>query len=288
MKYGRYYGKLAICIFMILVIALSFTTATYAWFSSNSVVRTDRVLSQSDTDEVELLVSGTGGDSFLGSHETAITRVNSTAIDELMPVSTADLKNFVYQDGSVDSMAVHFTKAEDKYYYHGQIFLRADAVNHEDGEKLALYLDESEEKGPLFLSSTGNLLNAVRLGITIDGETSYIFRVSEEENPSQDRSPHTRLNGVDLGEHQVIDSSRDSLRAVDDPSVPMGEYMVDRDGTTKENTIKPLCKMDLNRIYTLDIYVYLEGCDPDCSEAIELGSMDFYLAFYGILVKEDS
>ena len=288
MKYGRYYGKLAICVFMMLVIALSFTTATYAWFSSNRIVRTDRVISQSDTDTVELLVSGTGGDDFHGSSEAVITRVNNTTTDELMPVSTADLKNFVYNDGSVDSMAIHFTRTEDKYYYHGQIFLRADAVNHENDEKLALYLDEPEEKGPLFQNATGNVLNALRLGITIDDESSYIFRVSEEENSSQDRVLHTRLNGVELGEHQVIDSSRDVLQAVDDPSVPLGEYMVDKNGTTKGDSIKPLCKMDLNRIYTLDIYIYLEGCDPDCSEAVELSSMDFYLAFYGILMKEDS
>ena len=288
MKYGRYYGKLAVCVFMILVIALSLTTATYAWFASNSVVRTDHVISQTDTDTVELLVSETGGDAFHGGSEAVIARVNNTATEELMPVSTADLKNFVYNAGSIDGMAVHFTKTEDEYYYHGRIFLRADAVNHENDERLALYLDESEEMGPLFRNATGNVLNAVRLGLTFDGETSYIFRVSEEQNSGQDRVHNTKLNGVELGENQVIDSSHDTLQAVADPSVPLEEYMLDREGTISGNTSKPLLQMELNRIYTLDIYVYLEGCDPDCSEVTQLGSMDFYLAFYGILTKEGS
>lgn len=288
MKYRKYYEKLAVSVFMMLIIAMSLTTATYAWFTSSRVVHTDRVVSQSSTDTVELLVSSTGGDDFHGSNEAVITRVNNTATDELMPVSTADLKNFVYNDGSVESMAVHFARSDGEYYYHGRIYLRADAVNHRDEDKLALYFDESDDKGPLFQSNADSVLNALRLGITIDGETFYIFRVSDESNPGQNRVLNTRLNGVELGGNQVIDSSQDTLRAVSDPSVPLMEYMVDRDGTTKGNTIKPILLMDLNRVYTLDIYVYLEGCDPDCSEAVQLGNLDFYLAFYGILTKEDS
>lgn len=285
MKYMRYYVKLAASAFMMIVIAMSFTTATYAWFTSNRVVHTDKVVSRSSTDTVELLVSSTGGYDFRGSSEAVISRVNDTSSDELMPVSTADLRNFVYNDGSVEAMAVHFTRTENEYYYHGRIYLRADAVNHGDNEKLALYFDESDEKGALFQSDEDSVLNSLRLGLVIDGEEFSIFRVSEESNPGQDRLGNTRLNGIELGENQVIDSSQGILQAVSDPSVPLGDYMVDMDGTDKGNTVKPILLMDLNRIYTMDIYVYLEGCDPDCTEAAQLGSLDFYLAFYGILTN---
>ena len=285
MKYGRYFVKLIWGILMLCIIALSFSTATYAWFTSNRIVRTDKVVSQSNTDMVKLMVSGTGGDAFTGKSKEDITRVNSTDANKLMPVSTADLKNFVSQNGSVSDMAVSFEKAKESDYYHGQIFLRADAVNHE-GEKLALYFDEPEDMGPLFKNTKGSVLNAIRLGITIDDVKTYLFRVSDAASPNQKQAANTILNGEILGKNQVIDSSGNTFRAVTDPSVLLKDYMVDPDGTTNGSK-KPLLEMDLNRIYKLDIYVYLEGCDPDCTDAVELGSLDFYLAFYGILVGED-
>ncbi|MFQ9547592.1 MAG: hypothetical protein ACLRZ6_06905 [Lachnospiraceae bacterium] len=44
--------------------------------------------------------------------------------------------------------------------------------------------------------------------------------------------------------------------------------------------------MNLNQIYPVDVYFYLEGCDPDCSDAITHNEADLYLAFYGISGRE--
>ena len=41
--------------------------------------------------------------------------------------------------------------------------------------------------------------------------------------------------------------------------------------------------MKLNQIYTLDVYFYLEGCDPDCSDGISQNMADIHLAFFGVL-----
>ena len=49
---------------------------------------------------------------------------------------------------------------------------------------------------------------------------------------------------------------------------------------------RPLCVMNLNQIYPVDVYFYLEGCDPDCSDAITHNEADLYLAFYGISGRE--
>jgi len=40
--------------------------------------------------------------------------------------------------------------------------------------------------------------------------------------------------------------------------------------------------MNLNQIYTIDIYFYIEGCDPDCSSQIQYSTSDLQLGFYGI------
>ena len=285
-KHGGYIVKLALSAVMLCIVALSVSAATYAWFSSNSVVRTDRVSGKSNTDTVELLVSGTGGADFKGRKETAIVKIGSSDLNELMPVSTADLKHFVYNDGIVEDMAVHFSKTEEDYYYHGRVYLKAEAVNHDSGEVLALYLDGADERGEFFRNATGNVLNCVRLGLTFDGGTPFIFRVGEEQNPDREKAADTYLYGTKLADNQVIDSSGEVLRAVYDPSVPLKQYMLGQNGTT-ENVVKPMLLMELNKIYTVDIYVYLEGCDPDCTEMVQQSSLDFYLAFYGILTRRD-
>ena len=44
--------------------------------------------------------------------------------------------------------------------------------------------------------------------------------------------------------------------------------------------------LDLNHEYVVDIYVYLEGCDPDCTNILSLENFDFHLGFYGVLTEE--
>lgn len=46
--------------------------------------------------------------------------------------------------------------------------------------------------------------------------------------------------------------------------------------------------MDLNQIYPVDIYFYLEGCDPDCSDDLSFDIADLHLAFYGVLQQEEA
>ena len=45
----------------------------------------------------------------------------------------------------------------------------------------------------------------------------------------------------------------------------------------------PLLEMELGRVYQVDVYFYLEGCDPDCTESIAFDDGYLHLAFYGVL-----
>lgn len=268
-------------------VALSLTAATYAWFSSNSVVKTDYATGRSGTDTVELQVSSLGGSSFQPVEQAEITQVNEMKNAQILPVSTADLSNFVYNAGTVDEAAVYFTKVEnEKYYYHGRIYLRAAAEGHSENAKLKLYLDDAEESGGAFFRNMkGYMANAARLGLTFDGGDAHILRVSEDTNPEQNRTVNTILNGSKLEDGQVIDSSGSSLTAVADPSEAIAVYTVGAEGLTVDS-VKPLFTMNLNQIYEVDIYFYMEGCDPDCSDVTQLDELDFHLSFYGILTEE--
>ena len=274
-------------IVMMLIILLSLTAATYAWFSSNRVVDTDRVQTRYGTTSLELQVSSQGGNAFRGSQEAAMVQVNATSLTSLLPVSTADLKTFVYNPITVNDMASGFVPVENENrYYHGRVYLRAAAEGQPQGSTMALYLDESEAAGgKLATVPSGQLLHAARLGLTFGEQKTdaVIFFLSEKANNGSGQVRNTSLNGVVLEDGQVLDGSSGTVRAAKDPSVALETYTIVMNG---ENTVlpdKPLIYMELNKIYPVDIYFYLEGCDPDCSDVISYDSVDLHLAFYGVL-----
>lgn len=268
-----------------IVAMLVLSVATYAWFTTNKTVSTDKASARSGTDTLKLLVSGTGGNDFKGSEETDIVQVNAASRTQLMPVSTADLGTFVYNPVSQGDMAESFQKVEnEKYYYHGRIYLRAEAEGKPAGARMALYLDEAEEAGGALVSaSAGSLLNAARLGLSFDGGHQVIFYLSDKHNASSEQARNTRLNGKLLEDGQVLQLSGGQVKGVKDPAIPLSDRRILIDDTSIKLPDEPLLYMELNRTYQADIYFYIEGCDPDCSDSISYDGADLHLAFYGIL-----
>ena len=266
-----------------------FVAATFAWFSSNSIVNTDKVTGNTSTDAVELLISSTGSGNFQPGKEANLVQVNATSSELLMPVSTSDLITFVTSPGMVDGKATYFERIQgEKNYYHGRIYLQAAAQGHAENAKLALYLDGSEAAGGNLVTATkGYIARAARLGLTFDGSNARIIRLSEESNPSNEQAMNAVVGGVTVQAGQVINGSADPMQVVADPSVPIAQHMVGEDGLSGSTSVlSPLLMMDLNRIYMVDVYFYLEGCDPDCSEVARLDSLNLHLAFYGVLMEE--
>lgn len=270
------------------LILLVLTSATYAWFSSNQVVKTDVVSARSGEDTLELLIGSSSG-SFSEEHECEIVQVNETVATELMPVSTSDLKTFVYNPSSNAGNAEIFKQVEEEqFYYHGRVYLVAQSTGEMPGRKVNLYLDEDEEAGgPLVSADSGSLLNAARLGLTFDGENPVIFYLSETSNTEKEQARNTMVGGTLLGDNQVLELRGDSVAAVSDPAVPISTYKIEMDDSSVNMPEKPLLEMELDHVYEVDIYFYLEGCDPDCSDSISLHEADLHLGFYGIPVDEE-
>ena len=203
-----------------------------------------------------------------------------------MPVSTADLATFVQPPATVDGYAVSFQRVEDERdYYHGRVYLRATADAAESGRRLAVYLDEGAGSGGALAvggAAGSQLLHAARLGLVFDGkqESAVIFRLSEEKNAEGDRTLNTKLDGAVLEEGSVLTWTGTAAKAVADPAVLTKDRAVGADGTVPE---KPLLEMELGRVYQVDVYFYLEGCDPDCTESIAFDDGYLHLAFYGVL-----
>ena len=284
---GGFYKKFRLWALGVTMIAaaLALSAATYAWFTTNRLVNTDRATARSGTDTLELQISSAGGNDFQALKEAPIIQVNRTELTELMPVSTEDLQSFVYNRLTEDKIAESFrTVTEEQYYYHGRIYLRAVAQGDNVGGRMALYLDEDNEAGGALAQSDGGMvLNAARLGLTFDGGNPSIFYLSNVSNPENKQIRNTRINGEILGDGQVLKSSGGTLSAVADPSIPLADRTIIMNDSGAVLPAAPLLYMNLNQIYTVDIYFYIEGCDPDCSNSIGLDELDLHLAFYGIL-----
>ena len=266
---------------------LAFTFATLAWFTANRAVQTNTATARTGDETLELQISSSGGSGFKSVETAQITQINQTNSEILLPVSTADLNSFVYAPFTKDGKASAFKKVDDEAnYYHGRVYLRAEGEGWPVGSRMNLYLDQSD--GLLGDAADGYLLNASRLGLIFGGDTSnpIILRLSESENPGNAQIYNTEVNGKILGKNQVLGYNDSGVFAVGDPSVSISEYTIDFSENQMKLPSRALVSMELGKIYPVDIYFYLEGCDPDCSESIQLNEAELHLAFYGVLEQE--
>ena len=240
---------LTVTIILILFVVVFFT---YAWFTSNRAVSTNTVTARTDEENLELQLSSTGGSSFRDSQPASITQVNKTDAEYLIPVSTNDLQNFVYSPFTDSGMASSFERVQnEEYYYHGRVYIRA----------VGEVFDENYS-------------------------SEVIFKLSESQNASGQQTYNTVINGQTLGNNQVLSYTNGTVRAASDPSVSADGYTISFSDDSVDVPQNALLTMQLNKIYTVDIYFYLEGCDPDCSNSIQYSTVDLQLGFYGVLSQE--
>ena len=262
---------------------LSLTFASYAWFTSNREVSTSTATARTGDETLELQLSTSGGSDFRDADSASIRQINQTSADYLLPVSTNNLQNFVYSPVTQDGMAKVFQPVEnEEYYYHGRVYIRASGEGWTAGTTVKLYLDQSDNI--LGEKISGDMLNAARLGLVFDEDYSQavILKLSESENSGSQQTYNTVVNGRTLGKDQVLSYTDQNLQAVSDPSVPAKNYTISFSDDSMEVPEQTLLTMQLNKIYTVDIYFYIEGCDPDCSSQIQYSTADLQIGFYGV------
>lgn len=260
-----------------IITALVLTSATFAWFTANREVGTDRVTARAGSNELDLEVSQNGGEDFRAAANNEVPLKAQTA--PLMPVSTADLKSFVYNSRTVDDFAEDFLPTQDEsFYYHDTIYLRAKAEGMPSGTKVALYLD----KTPIVENLEGELITAARLGLTFDEASPVIITLSDVN----EGTGNTRPGGVAIGDGQVLSYNSGNVTAAKDPAISLTDVQLSPNDTPGK---QPIATLELNHIYAVDIFFYLEGCDPDCtSEKVAMDSAALTLAFYGMMVSEEA
>lgn len=266
--------------------ALTLTTATYAWFTANRKVETDVVTSRSGSIELDLQVSRKGGKEFTPEKDKSGVNVVPLKGSEelplteeivLMPVSTADLKTFVYSPMTNNGYAEDFLPVEgESLYYHDTIYLKAVAQGVPESARMALYLDNSD-KTPIVRAEDGELLTAARLGLRFDGGKPVILTLSD----INEGTGNSRPGGVPLESGQVLTWKDGGAAPAKDPAIRLADAQIPKEGGAAK---QPLATLELNRVYAVDIYFYLEGCDPDClSDRVGLDAAKLNLALFGQL-----
>ena len=294
MKKRKYYLTLWVTAAAAVFAAATLTAATYAWFSANRKVETETVTARTGTADLELQISRQDGDDF--SPETikdedgvAYNQVDLEPLGSrvLMPVSTADLKTFLYSPSTAEGEATENTLVVPSQQeladiiYHDTIYLRLwDNGTLSDNATVNLYLDDPGiEQSDAQQASESPLLSAARLGLVI-GDTFLILRYSEDEKNAES---NTLLNGQRLAPGQVLTQENNIVKATDIPAEHQGllsEFQYSESNLTPRPI---LVGMEPGTIYPLDIYFYLEGCDPDCGDTAQKQQAGLGLAFYEAL-----
>lgn len=294
MKKQKYYLTLWVTAAAAVLTAATLTAATYAWFTANRKVETETVTARTGTADLELQISGQGGDDFSprtakGDDGTEFNQVDLEPLGNrvLMPVSTADLKTFLYSPSTAEGEATENTlivpsqQELAEIVYHDIIYLRLwDNGTLSDDATVNLYLDDPGiEKKEEEQAAEYRLLNAARLGLAI-GDTFLILRYSEDGEGAQS---NTLLNRQRLKPGQVLTQENDAVKAADIPAEHQGllsEFQYSDDNLTPRPILEG---MKPGTIYPLDIYFYLEGCDPDCGDTAQKQQAGLGLAFYAAL-----
>ena len=269
------------------------TAATYAWFTSNREVETDKVPSRTNSSDVTLELSRDPEN--WDDHDTsklALIGSEEMPLDEdiiLTPVTTSDLRTFLYSPATSSGFAEQYEHApEEGMYYHDTFYVRAasEDVTAIDS-KMALYLDSIKDV-PTVGPVDGDILTATRLGLKFrklsdKAEAKFETPVIMSLSDVNEGDGNTLIGGVLLEKGHVLTYDTESQRVVPavDIAVPLTSVQISEEGGS---AARPLVELVLNEVYVVDVYFYLEGCDPDClSNRVGMQDATMNLAFFGVL-----
>lgn len=237
---------------------LSVTAATFAWYVYNTSARTTQVKMAAGS-SVSLQISSTPEGPYSSS------AVMQTFTGRLVPVSTdriaggfQKVEEFAQEDTRMVA-SKFLSGVETVDYYKTSLYLKTTATD------LDIYLSDISFEDA---SAENPISTALRLGIVVDGRES-IFQLNPDPNPNADDNAARQPEGG-----YVLDSSKTDGSTL--PFTPLGRANLcsynREDGvvTISPSSVK-LCTIrggdhgEYGPPQKLDIFLWLEGCDEDCT-----------------------
>ena len=273
----RSFTRAILWILLLLVVA---TGSTYAWFSltginSTNVTPMGGTVSKGDT---VLLIST----SESGPFDKTCELVLSGNPESLKPLSTENLEHFyratAQNKNGIATLYANADSAVDQNAAHGTVYLQCQNA------PCKVYFNKEELK----LGSDAQALAAMRLGMKItshEGSKTFIWKLDEMGSTGSAQSVQTISRSS-----AVVSSISDSGQATyaDDPAQEISQYMAqtgDTEGTYQDGS-QMLVQLEADEVATVEYWLYLEGCDEQCVNAVQNKASDIELAFAGVDVEE--
>lgn len=269
----------------LLITFLAVVAATYAWYIYNTSRHTTKVKMAAGTG-INLQISNTYNDGYSSA------AVLNSFTGWLTPVSTDKIsggfqkaEEFVRGTGSQPELVAGvFGKGDETDYYHTKMYLRTN------GGPTDVYLSDI---GYTDSDSNAPISTAIRVGLVVHepgkdqppaGE--YIFAINSSSNPEAQYNTQKGQAG------EVLDSSKKDGSTVSFTPLTSAAYCnYDKNtgevtlngGSQKLFTLQGTGKQKPGTPVEVELYIWLEGCDPDCtSNLCEQTLQNLAVSFAGI------
>ena len=261
-----------ISVIWVVLSLLAVAGVTYAWFTFHPATNVEPISSTISDGEVCLLISKDPREEFL----TKCTLPQSVSGD-LEPVSTANLENFYTANlQNRQGISVKFRECQEElntYVIHGTLYLKS----------LKDHCNVYFNRNGMDFGNDVQALAALRLGIkftTEKGVSTYIFSLNEFGNVASAESVQTtaQTNVVigSLAPDGTPNYINDPSRGMSDFFATVGIARLPAAGR------QALCTIEADEIATVEYWLYLEGCDENCINAVQEREALVQLSFAGV------
>lgn len=269
----------------LLIALLAVVSATYAWYVYNTGRHTTKVRMAAGAG-VNLQISN----SYSGTYGSAAVLDSFTG--RLNPVSTNRIsggfqKVIGFTNGTENQsnlVASLFGRGDYTDYYKTSLFLRTNG-NPTDIYIADIGFEDSDSKNPISSAIRAGFV-VHRIGRSQPADAEYIFAISDKKNPKAE------YNTAKGKEGDVLDCTK-----TDGTTVPFTPYISDAYCNYNKNTGEVVLKNGSLKLCTIsgnsgsagepvqiDLYIWLEGCDEDCTN--NLGSQtlkNLSVSFAGVV-----
>jgi hypothetical protein len=262
--------KFFLALLWVLLAAAAVTGATFAWFAFHPFTNVEPVSAAVSQGQVSLLIANSQNGDFAAT--CALNPDDDP--DTLSPLSTADLSSFYRAIAqSPDGISIFYEDATDEMgdcAIHGTVYLKSlygscDVYLYEPG---------------LSFGADAQALASLRLGLQIttsQGEKTYIFRLDDLGGTSGAASTRT----VPTGDTVVSGISSSIAAYTQDPALDLSGYLAQEDQSELQPGAQILASLETDEVASVEYWLYLEGCDDNCTNDVQNRDFALQLAFAG-------
>ncbi len=271
-------------LYLLLVAAVSATAFTYAWYIYNTTRHVTDVKMAAGTGVTFLIA-----DAYDGEYKTS-AGLSFTGL--LNPVSTDNVQNgfqrvvgFTGTGSSTSVLASVFETAERTDFYQTSLFLTTNS------KATNVYLagidfNDTDAQNPISTAlRVGLLVHEPGQNTAVAGQ--YVFELTSDHNPQ------ARYNTEKGSAGDVLDSTKTDGSTVSFSPLTSANYALydsDSGQITLQDASTLLCSLpsaasgdDHGTPVQIDVYVWLEGCDEDCTNNLASTNLEsLALRFVGL------